>query len=137
MVAAFYGYGWRGSHLPRLRLRTGRATFTASWLLSQQALVIGTSCLVWNLFFRSPSDLTHKHDTTRCAESPALPENKALLLVVPSDFSILLAVFPPADSAHVSLSWALPQAFAFWAIFFLVALVDTYSYTKRVTTYAT
>ena len=30
-----------------------------------------------------------------------------------------------ADSAHVSLSWALPRAFAFWAILFLVALVGT------------
>jgi hypothetical protein len=38
-------YGRRGSRLPRLRFRTGRATFTASWLLSQRAFAIGTNWL--------------------------------------------------------------------------------------------
>jgi hypothetical protein len=31
----------RGDRSPRLCFRTGRATFTASWLLSQKAFVIG------------------------------------------------------------------------------------------------
>jgi hypothetical protein len=62
------------------------------------------------------SDLAHKHGATRCVESPARPANKALLLMAPSDFSIVLDPFLLSDSAHVSLSWALPQAFAFSAI---------------------
>jgi len=36
------------------------------------------------------SDLAHEHGTTRCARSPALPENKALLLTAPSDLGSLL-----------------------------------------------
>ncbi len=42
-----------------------------------------------------------------------MPENKDLLLTTFSDLSKLLDQFPLADSVHVSLSWALPQAFAF------------------------
>jgi hypothetical protein len=38
-----------------------------------------------------------------------------------------------ADSADVCLSWALPQAFAFSAILFLVALVGADSYTRSFT----
>ena len=72
----------------------------------------GISFLTWNLFFGSHSDLTHKHDTTRCIESPTMLRNTALLPMVLSDLSILLALFLLADSAYVSLSWALPQAFA-------------------------
>ena len=78
------------------------------------------------------SDLAHKHGATRCVESPARPANKALLLMAPSDFSIVLDPFLLSDSAHVSLSWALPQAFAFWAILTLVALVGTDSYNESV-----
>ena len=37
-----------------------------------------------------PSDLAHEHDTTRHVRSPAVPENKALLLMAPSDLSGLL-----------------------------------------------
>ena len=36
------------------------------------------------------SDLAHEHGTTRHVRSPALPENKALLLMAPSDLSDLL-----------------------------------------------
>ncbi len=36
------------------------------------------------------SDLAHEHGTTRHVRSPAVPENKALLLVAPSDLSGLL-----------------------------------------------
>src|SRR5690242_6049320 len=36
------------------------------------------------------SDLAHEHGTTRHVRSPAVPENKALLLMAPSDLSDLL-----------------------------------------------
>ena len=39
-------YGRRGSRLPHRQSRTGRATFTASWLLSVRSLVNDTSRLV-------------------------------------------------------------------------------------------
>jgi len=38
MHLLMHRYGRRGDHSPRLRFRTGRATFAASWLLSQKAL---------------------------------------------------------------------------------------------------
>ena len=36
------------------------------------------------------SDLAHEHGTTRCVRSPAMPENKALLLTALSDLGSLL-----------------------------------------------
>jgi hypothetical protein len=62
-----------------------------------------------------------------------MPGNKNSLLTTFSDLSQLLYQFPLSDSVHVSLSWALPQAFAFWTILFLVALGGTYSYNRSVT----
>jgi len=62
-----------------------------------------------------------------------MPENKALLLMALSDFSTVLNASLLSESAHVSLSCALPQAFASWAILFLVALVGTYLYNESVT----
>jgi len=62
-----------------------------------------------------------------------MPENKAVLLMVPSDLNYYFAVFLLTDSVHVCLSWALPQAFAFWTILFLIAFVGAYSYNKSVT----
>src|SRR5260221_14019795 len=50
------------------------------------------------------SDLAHEHGTTRCVRSPAVPENKALLLTAPSDLGGLLpsvaflALLPPVRS---------------------------------------
>jgi hypothetical protein len=41
-------------------------------------------------YVRPPSDLAHEHGTTRRRRSPAVPENKAFLLVALSDFSGLL-----------------------------------------------
>jgi hypothetical protein len=65
--------------------------------------------------------------------TPALSENKNPLPTTFSDLSMLLDRFLLSDSVHVSLSWALPQAFAFWTILFLVALVGTYLYNESVT----
>ncbi len=81
--------------------------------------------LAWNMYFQCHSDLAHERGTTRCVRTPAMPENKNPLLTALSDFSTLLNPFLLSDSAHVSLSWALPQAFASWAILTLVALVGT------------
>jgi len=36
------------------------------------------------------SDLAHEHGPTRCVRSPAVPENKVLLLTAPSDLGSLL-----------------------------------------------
>jgi len=41
-------------------------------------------------YVRPRSDLAHEHGTTRRRRSPAVPENKAFLLVALSDFSGLL-----------------------------------------------
>jgi hypothetical protein len=57
-----------------------------------------------------------------------VPENTNSFLTMLSDLSKLLDRFLLSDSIHVCLSWALPQAFAFWTILILVALVGTYSY---------
>ena len=62
-----------------------------------------------------------------------MPGNKNPLLTTFSDLSMLLDRFLLSDSVHVSLSWALPQAFASWTILSLVALVGTDSYNSSVT----
>src|SRR5579864_5233066 len=62
-----------------------------------------------------------------------MPGNKSFLLMTFSDLGNLLTPFLLFDSAHVSLSWALPQAFASWAILFLVALVGTDSDNRSAT----
>jgi hypothetical protein len=64
------------------------------------------------LHLRCLSDTFYERGTTRCRSSPVVPENKNSLLMMLSDLSKLLALFLLADSAYVSLSWALPQAFA-------------------------
>ncbi len=89
--------------------------------------------LAWNMYFQCHSDLAHERGTTRCVRTPALPENKNPLLTALSDFSTLLHPFLLSESAHVSLSWALPQAFASWAILTLVALVGAYLSNESVT----
>jgi hypothetical protein len=61
-------------------LQTGQATFTASAFPYLRLLV----------YFRPRSDFAHEHGTTRHRRSPAVPENKAFLLLALSDFSGLL-----------------------------------------------
>ena len=51
-------------------------------------------------------------------------------------FEHLLDRFLLADSADVCLSWALPQAFAFSAILFPVALAGTYSFQWSATSFS-
>ena len=69
--------------------------------------------LAWNMYFQCHSDLAHERGTTRCVRTPALPENKNPLLTALSDFSTLLHPFLLSESAHVSVSGALPPALAF------------------------
>jgi hypothetical protein len=47
-----------------------------------------------------PSDLAHEHGTTRRARSPALPENKALLLLALSDLGGLLPSVAHLSDLH-------------------------------------
>ena len=54
------------------------------------------------------SDLAHEHGTTRRARSPALPENKALLLTAPSDLGSLLPSVAYLSDLH------LVQAITVW-----------------------
>src|SRR6266704_19862 len=61
-------------------LQTGQAIFTASGFPYSRLLV----------YFRPRSDLAHEHGTTRCVRSPAVPENKAVLLAALSDVGGLL-----------------------------------------------
>src|SRR6266567_3487650 len=61
-------------------LQTVRATFAAHGFPYSRLLVL----------FGPRSDLAHQHGTTRCVRSPALPENKAVLLAALSDLGGLL-----------------------------------------------
>ncbi len=66
-------------------LQTVRAAFTAHGFPYSRLFV----------FFQPRSDLAHEHNTTRCVRSPAVPENKAILLAALSEIWQAVRKPPP------------------------------------------
>ena len=102
-------YGRPGPPDPGPHYRTGRETFDLIRLLSTQAVVISTTMTVpfQSLWLG------------KCNRRAGVPERKpcfhygqAVCLKPSHVESPCLPEYPP----HVSLSWALPQAFASWGI---------------------
>ena len=95
--------------LPSPPLQSRACDVNRTRLLSQRAIVIGTSFLAWSVCVGCPSDTLSGHGTTCCMRTPALPENKNSFPTAFSDLSNLLTPLLLFENAHVSVSGATPS----------------------------